>query len=148
MSPSPDRPLNDVERDRMNAILSRFHSEDAMNNAEEVDGFFAALICSPEIAKPNEYLAEIWGEMTDDEAFAGEQEFQEFLRLLMRHWNSIGRKLEEDDVFTPLLFEDEAGTAHGNGGFRTPAVETLTSLESREVENLARQPVRSQHRSE
>jgi uncharacterized protein len=114
MSPSPDRPLNDVERDRMNAILSRFHSEHAMHNAEEVDGFFAALICSPEIAKPNEYLAQIWGEMTDDEAFASEQEFQEFLSLLMRHWNSIGRKLEEDDVFTPLLFEDEAGTAHAN----------------------------------
>ena len=32
----------------------------------------------------------------------------------MRHWNSIGRKLEEDDVFTPLLFEDEAGTVYGN----------------------------------
>jgi uncharacterized protein len=114
MSPSPDRPLNDVERDRMDAILSRFHSEDAMRKAEEVDGFFAALICSPEIAKPNEYLAEIWGEMADDEAFADEQELQEFLRLLMRHWNSIGRKLEEDDVFTPLLFEDEAGTVYGN----------------------------------
>ena len=33
-------------------------------------------------------------------------------------------------------------------GFRTPAVETLALLESRKVENLARQPVRSQHRSE
>jgi hypothetical protein len=63
MSPSPDRPLNDVERERMNAILSRFHSENAIHNAEEVDGFFASLICSPEIAKPNEYLAKIWGEM-------------------------------------------------------------------------------------
>jgi len=47
----------------------------------EVDGFFAALTCSPEIAKPNEYLAELWGEMTDDEAFASQQEFQEFLSL-------------------------------------------------------------------
>src|SRR6266403_5089333 len=103
MSPSPDRPLNDVERDRMDAILSRFHSEDAIHNAEEVDGFFAALICSPEIAKPNEYLAVIWGERANDEAFADEQELQEFLRLLMRHWNSIGRKLE-----------DEAGTVYGN----------------------------------
>jgi len=28
----------------MDAILSRFHSEDAMHNAEEVDGLFAALI--------------------------------------------------------------------------------------------------------
>src|SRR6266403_3566887 len=114
MSPSPDRPLNDVERDRMDAILSRFHSEDAIHNAEEVDGFFAALICSPEIAKPNEYLAEIWGAMANDEAFADEQELQEFLGLLMRHWNSIGRKLEQDDVFTPLLFEDEEGTVYSN----------------------------------
>ena len=78
MSPSPDRPLNDVERDRMDAILSRFHSENAIHNAEEVDGFFAGLICSPEIAKPNEYLAEIWGEMTDDEAFADNKNCRNF----------------------------------------------------------------------
>jgi len=43
--------------------------------------------------------------MADDEAFANERELQESLRLLMRHWNSIGRKLEEGDVFTPLLIE-------------------------------------------
>jgi uncharacterized protein len=52
--------------------------------------------------------------MADDEAFADEEELQDFLSLLMRRWNSIGCKLESDDVFTPLLFEDEAGTAHGN----------------------------------
>jgi hypothetical protein len=45
----------------------------------------------------------------DDEAFADEQELQDFLSLLMRHWNRVGRKLEADDVFTPLLFEDEKG---------------------------------------
>ena len=115
MSPSPDWPLNDVERDRLDAILSRFHSEDAMNNAEEIDGFFAALICSPEIAKPSQYLPEIWGgEMADDEAFADQQELQNFLDLIFRHWNSIVRMLEEEDVFTPLLFEDEEGTVYGN----------------------------------
>jgi hypothetical protein len=43
----PDRPLNDAKRDRMDAMLSRFRSERAMNNLEEIDGFFAALICSP-----------------------------------------------------------------------------------------------------
>ena len=45
----------------MDTIISRFHSENAIHYAEEVDGFFAALICSPEIAKPSEYLPEIWG---------------------------------------------------------------------------------------
>jgi uncharacterized protein len=53
----PDRPLNDAERDRMDAMLSRFRSERAMNNLEEIDGFFAALICSPELGKPSEYLS-------------------------------------------------------------------------------------------
>ena len=100
-----------------------------MNNAEEVDGFFAALICSPEIAKPSEYLPEIWGgEMDDDEAFADQEELQNFLNLIFRHWNSIARMLEEEDVFTPLLFEDEEGTAQANNwGTRIHAWRSLPS---------------------
>ena len=113
--PQRDRPLNDTECDRIHTALSRFRSESAMKNLEEIDGFFAALICSPELAKPSEYLPEIWGgEIADDEAFADQQGAQDFLSLLFRHWNSIGGKLEGEDVFTPLLFEDEEGTAHGN----------------------------------
>jgi uncharacterized protein len=113
--PQRDRPLNDAERDRMGAILSRFHSQYALNNAEKVDGFFAALICSPEIARPSQYLPEIWGgEMTDEEAFDNQEQFQEFLSLLMRHWKSVGRIFEEEELFIPLLFVDEEGTAHGN----------------------------------
>jgi yecA family protein len=54
-----------------------------MNNLEEIDGFFAALICSPDVAKPSEYLLEIWGrEMADDEAFSDRQELRDFLSLL------------------------------------------------------------------
>jgi uncharacterized protein len=83
MSPSPDRPLNDAERDCMDTMLSRFRSERAMNNIKEIDGFFAALICSPELAKPSEYLPEIWGgEMADDESFDDRHQFQDFLSLL------------------------------------------------------------------
>jgi hypothetical protein len=56
MSPQRDRPQNDAECARMDAMLSRFRSAFAMNNREELDGFLAALICSPDIAKPSEYL--------------------------------------------------------------------------------------------
>ena len=116
MSPSQrDRPLNDAERDRMDAILSRFHSQYALNNADKVDGFFAELICSPEIAKPSEYLPEIWGgEMADDEAFIDREQLLDFLGLLMRHWDSIVRILHEEDVFAPLLLHSEGGIAHAN----------------------------------
>ena len=70
-----DRPLNNAECARLGAVLSRFGSEYAMNNLEEIDGFFAALICSPDVAKPSEYLPEIWGggEMADDEALPDQQ---------------------------------------------------------------------------
>jgi uncharacterized protein len=115
MSPQRDPPLNDAECARMDAMLARFRSEYAMNNREEIDGFFAALICSPDIAKPSEYLPEIWGgEMTYDEAFVDREQLLDFLGLLMRHWDSIVRILHEEDVFAPLLFHGEGGIAHAN----------------------------------
>ena len=52
--------------------------------------------------------------MIDDEAFDNQEQFQEFLSLLMRHRNSVGRIFEEEEIFIPLLFVDEEGTAHGN----------------------------------
>ena len=66
----------------MDAMISRFRSEYAMNNAEEVDGLLAALICSPEIATPSEYLPEICGgEIADDEAFVDREQLLDFLGL-------------------------------------------------------------------
>ena len=115
MFPQRDPPLNDAEGARMDAMLSRFHSEYAMTNREEIDGFFAALICSPDIAKPSEYLSEIWGEeMSYDDAFVDREQLLDFLGLLMRHWDSIVRILHEQDVFAPLLFHAEGGIAHAN----------------------------------
>jgi hypothetical protein len=96
----PDRPLNDVERDRMDAMLSRFRSESAMNNAEQINGFFAALICSPEIARPSQYLPEIWGgEMADEggirrptESFLGTRRPapKTMLQRVLSNWPSSG----------------------------------------------------------
>ena len=55
-------------------------------------------ICSPDIPEPSEYLPEIWGgEMANDQAFIDRQEVQDFLSLLLRHWNSIVRILQEED---------------------------------------------------
>jgi uncharacterized protein len=55
-----NRPLNDSEYDRVAAVLDGFHSERAMN-LEMLDGFFVALICSPDMVPPSEYLPEICG---------------------------------------------------------------------------------------
>ena len=106
--------LTDEEYDHMAAVLHRFHSERAMN-LEMLDGFFVALICSPDTVPPSEYLPEIWGgALADDQVFGGERELQEFMDLVMRHWNCVAQTLHSEDVFVPLLFEDDNGIAHGN----------------------------------
>ena len=106
--------LTDAEYDRLDGMLSRFRNQRAMN-LETLDGFFAALICCPDTVPPSEYLAEIWGgEMADEDAFATEQDLQDFLGLVMRHWNAVVHTLHSGGVFLPLLLEDEHGVAHAN----------------------------------
>jgi uncharacterized protein len=108
------RPLTDAEYDRVAGILNGFHGEHAMN-LEELDGFFAALICGPNLVHPGEYLIEIWGgEMADEDAFSSQQQLKDFLDLIMRHWNVVADTLQSGDVFLPLLLEDDHGIAHAN----------------------------------
>src|ERR1700704_5617096 len=108
-----NEPLSESEYDHMSAVLDRFEGERAMN-LEMLDGFFAALICSPDMVPPSEYLPEIWGEDMPDEALSDRGELQTFLDLVMRHWNAVVHTLHSEDVFLPLLVEDDDGVAHGN----------------------------------
>ncbi|HEY8708909.1 MAG TPA: UPF0149 family protein [Burkholderiaceae bacterium] len=82
---------------------------------ESVDGFFAALICGPEMVMPSEYLPAVFGK---DHVFANDAEAADILGLLMRHWNVIAsallRTLDVPEVYLPVLHEDRDGVAHGN----------------------------------
>ncbi len=103
--PPLDQPLTEAEYDRLEEILSSFSEEDAMD-LEEMDGFFAALICAPETVPPSVYLSEIWG--GEEAPFDGIDGFEEFLNLAMRHWNSVSRELADPElVFTPWLLAEE-----------------------------------------
>jgi uncharacterized protein len=107
-------PLTDAEYDRMSDVLTRFSGEHAMN-LEELDGFFAALICGPAHVRPSDYLPEIWGgEMADEEVFSSQQQLQDFLDLVMRHWRAVADTLQSGDVFLPVLLEDDHGIVHAN----------------------------------
>jgi uncharacterized protein len=109
-----DRPLTDHECETVSAVLERFRSERAMN-LEMLDGFFAALVCCPSIVPPSEYLPEIWGgTMDDSEAFHSQREVQTFIELIMRHWNTVAHTLNSEDLYLPLLLEDDSGIARGN----------------------------------
>jgi uncharacterized protein len=110
------QPLTDAEFERLSGVLGRFDNKHQMN-LEQLDGFLAALICGPEIVRPSEYLPVICGESS----FGEQSVLQDFLSLLMRHWNVIADTLHSGDVFLPLLLEDDNGVTHANDwaiGFR------------------------------
>ena len=107
--------LTDDDYDFLESVLNRFKSDNAMN-LEMLDGFFAALICSPELVMPSQYMPEIWGagDKAQDQAYESIEEAERFMTLLMVHWNHRVHTLEHDDVYLPLLLEDDSGIAMGN----------------------------------
>ena len=114
-------PLTDAEFERLSGILARFDNKQPMN-LEQLDGFLAALICGPEIVRPSEYLPVIFGsDVVLEDSFGSQSVLQDFLSLIMRHWNVIADTLHSGDVFLPLLLEGDDGVTHANDwatGFR------------------------------
>jgi uncharacterized protein len=109
---APDA-LTDEELDRLSEFLDAA-SPFAMN-IEMLDGYFAALICGPQMVMPSEYLPEIWGE---EFAIESQEQANEIMSLLVRHWNTIvtvlTTSLDEPEVYLPVLLQDEDGVATGN----------------------------------
>jgi uncharacterized protein len=111
--PALTQPLSDAELERLDDILYDLNSGMAMS-LEEMDGFFCALICSPEVVPPSEYLPHIWGgEENQESGFKSVDEAKEALTLISRHWNTIAATLLRDEPYPVLLGEAEDGTLTG-----------------------------------
>lgn len=109
-----ERPLSDAELDKLTDVLGRLGDKRAMN-LEMLDGFFAALICGPETVLPSEYLPQIWGgQMVNEPEFSTKPLLQEFVSLIMQHWNATVQTLRSGDAFLPLLLDNEDGVARAN----------------------------------
>jgi uncharacterized protein len=112
--PVKPQPLTDAEFERLNGLLGRFDNKRPMN-LEQLGGFLAALICGPEIVRPSEYLPVICGsDMVFEDSFGTQSVLQDFLSLIMRHWNFIADTLHSGDVFLSMLLEDDDGVTHAN----------------------------------
>lgn len=107
------QPLSDGEYDRLAGMLA---GDARAMNLDLVDGFFAALICSPDVVRPSEYLRVIWGgeHIGGRVGFRDHAEMQEFLDLAMRYWNHVAGTLYSGETFLPLLLEDAAGVSCAN----------------------------------
>jgi len=107
------QPLTDVELERLDDFLHRKNPSEAMS-LEKLDGFLCALICSPEVVPPSEYLPLVWGgEMVEGRGFKTIEEAREILGLLTRHWNNIAATLLRDEPYPVLMGEYEDGGVTG-----------------------------------
>lgn len=114
-----ENPLNEKELEELTALLEALPSADKMN-LEMVDGYFAATIVGPEHPPASDYLPPVYGLQAGDETppFDDATKSARIGELLQRHWQTMAaqlfRLLEQDEVYVPIMAEDEQGNARGN----------------------------------
>lgn len=108
--PDQTKPLTESEIQRLDDFLYSVNPDEGMS-MEELDGFFCALICSPELVLPSEYLPVMWGGKSP--AFKDVEEAQAILTLITRHWNTIAATLLRDEPYRVQVWEQEDGDEMG-----------------------------------
>jgi uncharacterized protein len=97
--------LTETELGTLAELLGQHSNPDALT-LEGLDGFFCALIASPESVPPHQYLPVIWGgELSDESAFTSIEEANAHMSLIMRYWNSIIADFERESIHMPYIVE-------------------------------------------
>jgi len=118
-------PLSESEFDRLEEILQK--DEERGLPVEGVDGFFAALACSPIRTKPNDWLPIVWGGAAPK--WRSSHEEQEAIGLLMRMWSQVTHNIK-DSSFAPLM---SAGTDEDGNEVMLPHIWCMGFLEGMRV---------------
>jgi uncharacterized protein len=69
--------------------LLRYGSDDSILDISELDGFFAALACTPITITPSNWMPAIWGGEHLAPQWESEQEITEFSKSIMLHYNGV-----------------------------------------------------------
>ncbi len=111
------QPLSEQEINWLGDYLDKLSEtyEDNMS-LEMIDGLFCALIISPILVDPSDWLDIIFDENFE---FESEQEAKKVFGFLFRHWNHISNlirhppKAEQDDFYFPLVADyDEDNSSY------------------------------------
>ena len=72
----------------------------------ELDGLFAALVSSPQLPPPEQWMPAVWG--SEEPQWESEADFDRVVGLLLRHLNTMAATLNEaPEEFLPLFLQDE-----------------------------------------
>lgn len=109
-----DEPLSDAELDELEAFLSSDAVPQDCMDLEMLDGFLCAIVSSPEVIQPSEWLPGVWSEggRAATPAYASTEQAQRVMALMLRHVVGLQRTLEESPTrFKPLLYLSDAERA-------------------------------------
>ena len=101
-----EKPDSDDELELLDYYLLRYGTDNAILNVSELDGFFAALACSPDTILPSRWLPAIWGGEDQSPVWPNEEEIEEFTRTVFALYNQVMQGMNED-VFEALFLEHE-----------------------------------------
>jgi uncharacterized protein len=118
MSGTVDPSLSEAEIERLTALLAANANPGALS-LEEVDGFFCALIASPSLVMPHEYLPVILGGTLEGAGLLDDlAAVQEMMGLLMRYWNAIAHDFEHETFHRGYLSESDQERVRGRAWAR------------------------------
>ncbi|MFT4928973.1 MAG: hypothetical protein ACI8WB_005097 [Phenylobacterium sp.] len=100
-------PLEDSELEQLTEMLMKYGGDDddnAVLSASELDGFFTAVISSPQHILHSTWFPAVWGGEDNIPDWDSLEEVRRFMDLSQRHWNYIAETLLNDQTgFMALL---------------------------------------------
>ncbi len=103
-----DQSFTDQDLESLDHFLAHDAPEESMTR-DELHGFLAALICSPQMVLPSEWMPYVWGG-TEPE-FDTMDATQDVMGQIMRLNNDVAAKLSMGD-FDPLFMEETLVNGH------------------------------------
>jgi len=100
-----DDELNDDEWILTDSFFTRYGRAQSIQNTSELNGFFTAIACAPEMIMPSMWMDAIWGATYAPE-WDDIEEFELFNQLIFNHYNQVNQALIEGEYY-PLFFKPE-----------------------------------------
>jgi yecA family protein len=88
--------------DVLEKFLSYYANDSSISGVSELDGFFAALACAPQMIAPSQWMAKIWGGQSQMPEWESEDEFRVVVSALMNYHNQV-MEYFHDGNFKPLF---------------------------------------------